>query len=170
MRLPCMVSKLTGSTNAMAKRDRKYTLDTNVFIRSFRDKSENDAIQRFHRVFGPFEYLSSVVVQELRAGVVHARARRSLERHVLDPFRRRGRIITPSAAAWEQAGDVLSALRIADGVDLKRMRRSFAMDILLAVSCRETGVVLVTENTGDFKRINKHIRFDFIEPWPDTAV
>ena len=153
----------------MGKRDRKYALDTNVFIRSFRDKSENEAIQRFHRVFGPFEYLSSIVVLELRAGVVNAKARRSLERHVLDPFRRRGRIFTPSAAAWEQVGDVLSAMRGADGVDLKRMRRSFAMDILLAVSCREAGVMLVTENTGDFERIHKHIRFDFVEPWPDPA-
>jgi predicted nucleic acid-binding protein len=151
----------------MAKRDRKYTLDSNVFIRSFRDKSENDTIQRFHRVFGPFEYLSSVVAQELRAGVMNVRARRSLERHVLDPFRRRGRVFTPSAAGWEQAGDILAALRNTDGVDLKRIRRSFAMDILLAVSCREAGVVLVTENSGDFERIQKHIRFEFIEPWPD---
>jgi predicted nucleic acid-binding protein len=49
------------------------------------------------------------------------------------------------------------------------MRRSFAMDILLAVSCREAGVILVTENTGDFESIQKHIRFDFVEPWPDPA-
>jgi predicted nucleic acid-binding protein len=153
----------------MAKRDRKYTLDTNVFIRGFRDKTENDAIQRFHRVFGPFEYLSSVVVHELRAGVVNVRARRLLERHVLDPFRRRHRIFTPSAKAWEQAGEVLSAMRNTDGVDLKRMRRSFAMDILLAVSCREAGVVLVTENTGDFERIQKHFRFEFVAPWPDPT-
>lgn len=153
----------------MEKRDRKYTLDTNVFIRSFRDKTENDAIQRFHRVFGPFEYLSSVVAQELRAGVVNGRARRTLERHVLDPFRKRGRVFTPTAAAWEQAGDVLAAMRTADSVDLKRMRRSFGMDILLAVSCRDAGVVLVTENVRDFDRIQKHIRFDFIEPWPDAT-
>ncbi len=169
MRLPCVALQSIGSIDQMAKRDRKYTLDTNVFIRSFRDRSENHAIQRFHRVFGPFEYLSSVVVQELRAGVVNARAGRSLERHVLDPFRRRGRVFTPSAAAWEQAGDVLAALRNADGIDLKRMRRSFTMDILLAVSCREAGVVLVTENTRDFERIHKHIRFEFIAPWPDAA-
>lgn len=154
----------------MARKERKYTLDTNVFIGSFRNDAENGAIQLFHRVFGPFEYLSSVVVHELRAGVVGPRTRRSLERHVLDPFRRRGRIFTPSAGAWEQAGDILSALRNADGVDLKRMRRSFAMDILLAASCREVGVVLVTENTRDFERIQKHIQFEFIEPWPDPAV
>ena len=153
----------------MAKRDHKYALDTNVFIRSFRDKSENDAIQRFHRVFGPFEHLSSVVVHELRAGVVNVRARRLLERHVLGPFRRRGRIFTPSAKAWEQAGEVLSAMRNADGLDLKRMRRSFAMDILLAVSCREAGIVLVTENTSDFERIRKHFQFEFVAPWPDPT-
>jgi len=153
----------------MAKRDRKYALDTNVFIRSFRDKSENDAIQRFHRVFAPFEHLSSVVVHELRAGVVSVRARRLLERHVLDPFRRRGRIFTPSAKAWEQAGQVLSAMRNADGLDLKRMRRSVAMDILLAVSCREAGVVLVTENTSDFEKIRTHIRFEFVAAWPEPT-
>ena len=34
---------------------------------------------------------------------------------------------------------------------------------------REAGVVLVTENTGDFVRIHKHMRFDFIEPWPDPG-
>ena len=153
----------------MVKKDRKYTLDTNVFIRSFREDVENDAIQRFHRIFGPFEYLSSIVVQELRAGVTSPRAGRLLERHVLKPFRRRGRIFTPSAAAWEQAGDVLAALRRADGIDLKRVRRSFSNDILLAVSCREAGVVLVTENTRDFGRIKKHCKLDFIEPWPDSA-
>ena len=153
----------------MAKRARKYTLDTNIFIRSFRDDAENAALQRFHRVFGPFEYLNSVVVQELRAGVVNSRARRLLERHVLQPFRRRDRIFTPSATAWEQAGDILAALRNADGVDLKRIPRSFASDIILAVSCRETGIVLVTENTRDFARIQKHIRFDFTGPWPDGA-
>lgn len=153
----------------MAKSARKYALDTNIFIRSFRDDAANAAIQRFHRISGPFEYLSSVVVQELRAGVVSPRAGRSLERHVLQPFRRRDRIFTPSATAWEQAGDILAALRNADGVDLKRMPHSFANDILLAASCRETGVVLVTENTRDFARIQKHIRFEFTGPWPDSA-
>ena len=66
-------------------------------------------------------------------------------------------------------GDILAALRNADGVDLKRMPRSFANDILLAVSCRETGIVLVTENTRDFARIQKHIRFEFTGPWSDGA-
>ena len=153
----------------MAKRDQKYALDTNVFIRSFRDDAACDAIQFFHRAFGPFEYLSSVVVQELRAGVKNTRALRSLERHVLQPFQRRGRIFTASAAAWERAGDVLAALRHTDGIDLKRVRRSFANDILLAISCREAGVTLITDNTRDFERIEKHFRFDFIQPWPDAA-
>jgi predicted nucleic acid-binding protein len=150
--------------------ERKYTLDTNVFIRSFRDDAENEAMQRFHRVFAPFEYLSSVVAHELRAGVVGPRAKRLLERHVLEPFRRRGRIFTPSARAWEQAGDVLSSLRGSEGVDLRRLCRSFTMDVLFAASCREAGIVLVTENTRDFQRIHKYIRFDFTEPWPDPAM
>lgn len=151
----------------MKGKERKYSLDTNLFIRSFRNEADNSAIQRFHRVFGPFEYLSSIVAHELRAGVTNPRARRMLERHILQPFERRGRIFTPSAAAWNQAGDLLAALRQADGIDLKRMRRSFGNDILLAVSCRENGVVLVTENKRDFARIQKQQKFDFVAPWPD---
>lgn len=124
-----MARKSTRSIDRMAKRARKYTLDTNLFIGSFRDDAENAAIQRFHRVLGPFEYLSSVVVQELRAGVVSPRAGRSLERHVLQPFRRRERIFTPSATAWEQAGDILAVLRNTDGIDLKR-RRTSRLDLI----------------------------------------
>ena len=154
----------------MKKRERKYSLDTNLFIRSFRSDTENAAIQRFHRVFGPFEYLSSVVAHELRAGTTTPKARRMLARHILQPFERRGRIFTPSAAAWNQAGDLLATLRHVDGVDLKRMRRSFGNDVLLAISCRENGVVLVTENKRDFARIQQHMKFDFVAPWPDGVL
>ena len=49
--------------------DRKYVLDTQNFIDAFRDQTTNAALQRFHRAFAPFEYLSVVVAHELRAGV-----------------------------------------------------------------------------------------------------
>jgi len=150
----------------MASVERKYTLDTNLFIEAFRDPEANRALQHFHRLFAPFEYLSEVVAQELRAGVHGPADRRLLERHVLSPFQRTGRLLTPSGPAWEESGDVLAALRRSDGLELARLPKSFGNDLLLALSCRDAGVVLVTDNRRDFERIAKHVAFSFVPPWP----
>ena len=150
----------------MPRREKKYTLDTQLFINSFRSPVTNEAMQRFHRAFAPFEYLSAIVIQELRAGATTAQAVRDLDRYIVRPFDKRRRIVTPSAAAWTRAGEVLAKLRKAEGINLKRMPRSFGNDVLLAASCRENGIVLVTENIADFDRIAKHLGFDFVEPWP----
>ena len=64
-----------------ARSGRRYVLDTNLFIRAFRDPAANAELQRFHQVFAPFELLSAVVAQELRAGARSTPARRLLERH-----------------------------------------------------------------------------------------
>jgi len=146
--------------------ERKYVLDTNLFIHAFRDPAANAALQRFHQLFAPFEYLSAVVVQELRAGVRSPAARKALERNVLDLYIRRGRLVTPSARAWEESGDLLATLAREDGLDLARVSKAFGNDVLLALSCREAGLVLVTENTSDFTRIARVAPFTFVQPWP----
>src|SRR5689334_16556816 len=101
--------------------ERKDVLDTNLFIRAFRDPEANAALQRFHQLFASFEYLSAVVVQELRAGARATADRRRLERHVLDPYIRRGRLITPSARAWQKSGDVPATLAREEGLALARI-------------------------------------------------
>lgn len=146
--------------------ERKYVLDTNLFIRAFREPAANAELQRFHYLFAPFEYLSAVVVQELRAGARSAADRRALERQVLDLFARRGRVVTPSTQAWADSGDVLASLVRRDGLELNRVSKAFGNDVLLALSCRETGLVLVTDNHRDFERIARVARFEFVEPWP----
>lgn len=146
--------------------ERKFLLDTNLFIQGFRDPHANASLQRFHQVFAPFEYLSAVVAQELRAGAQSHSDRRLLDRHVLDLFRRRGRLLTPSARAWEDSGDVLAELGRREGLDLRRLSKAFGNDVLLALSCREAGIVLVTDNERDFARIARVVPFDFVKPWP----
>ena len=148
---------------------RKYTLDTNLFIEAFRDSVANAQLVQFHSAFAPFEYLHAVVVEELRAGVRTGRPLRLLERHVLDPFIRRGRLITPSFAAWRKSGDTLRDLARRDGLELRSVRKSFGNDVLLAASCREAGVVLVTDNLRDFRRIQVVLPFEFLAPWPVRA-
>jgi predicted nucleic acid-binding protein len=145
---------------------RKYVLDTQIFINAFRDPAVNDALQRFHRAFAPFEQLSVVVAQELRAGVQRPRDRNALDTHVLSIFERSNRVITPSSGAWHRSGDVLSEMARRDGLELNRVSKSFANDILLALSCREAGCVLVTDNERDFRRIRRYVPFEFVSPWP----
>lgn len=152
----------------MARRERKYTLDTQLFIHAFRDPDANAALEVFHTVFAPFEYLTAVVVQELRAGATPRQADR-LQANVFAPFERRGRVLTPSYAAWKEAGAVLARLVDAEGLHLRAVSRGFVNDVLLAVTCREAGVTLVTENVRDFARIARGLRFEFVGPWPTPS-
>ena len=141
-------------------------LDTQLFIHAFRDPAANEALQEFHRARAPFEYLSAVVAQELRAGIQNPTDRRALERHVLGIYARVGRLVTPSVAAWHRSGDVLSAMMQDEGLEPARVSKSFANDVLLALSCREAGCVLVTENERDFASITRFVPCEFVAPWP----
>src|SRR2546421_2953558 len=38
-----------------------------------------------------------------------------------------------------------------EGPDLGRLSKAFGNDVLLALSCREAGIVLVTDNARDFR-------------------
>lgn len=150
----------------MTRAGRKYALDTQLFIAAFRDPAANEALQRFHRAFAPFEYLSVVVAQELRAGAMRTPDRKALERHVLNVFERSGRMFAPSASAWHRSGDLLADMARNEGLEIGRVSKSFANDVLLALSCREAGCVLVTGNERDFQRIRRHVPFDYAAPWP----
>jgi predicted nucleic acid-binding protein len=150
----------------MRAAERRYVLDANLFVRGFREPPANAELQRFHYAFAPFEYLSAVVVQELVAGARSRADRRAVDRHVIDPFRRRGRVVTPSSRAWHDSGEVLAELARRGELDLSRVSKSFGNDVLLALSCREAGLVLVTDNRRDFERIARVVPFDFVAPWP----
>jgi predicted nucleic acid-binding protein len=143
---------------------RKYVLDTNLFINAFRGRFANEQLERFHHAFAPFEYLSVIVAQELRAGVRRPRDRKALERNVLAIFERAGRTITPSTDAWHRSGDLLSEMARQEGLEVARVSKAFANDVLLALSCREAGCVLVTDNGRDFRRIRRVVQFDFMPP------
>jgi predicted nucleic acid-binding protein len=150
------------------RRERSYTLDTNLYIDAFRHAAANAELQIFHTAYAPFEHLSAVVVQELRAGV-SGRAAAQLQRHVLAPFERRGRVFAPSYATWKATGEILAHMAERGSLDWRAVSRGFVNDVLLAMSCRDAGIVLVTRNTGDFERIASVRPFDFIAPWPRPA-
>jgi predicted nucleic acid-binding protein len=144
----------------------KYVLDTQLFINAFRDPAANETLQRFHRAFAPYEYLSAIVAQELRAGVKRDQDRNALERHVLAVFARSSRVIVPSVQAWHRSGDLVATMAAQEGLEVAKLSKAFANDVLIALSCRENGCVLVTGNDRDFSRIRKFLQFEFTSPWP----
>lgn len=143
---------------------RKYVLDTNCFIDATHDADVRAALETFSLAAAPGLYLSAVVAAELRAGA--GRSRSTLERVVLDPYIRRGRVLTPSAQSWEALRTVLGALTERDGLVLAQTARSFVFDVLIAHSCREAGATLVSANTRDLERIARVLPFDFVAPYP----
>lgn len=145
----------------------RYVLDTNLYIRADRDAASADGMDRFLVAFLPVTYLSAVVAQELLVGARGARRRRDVECSYVLPFERRGRLLTPSYAAWKRSAEVIALLTERRVISPGGTTRSFLNDVLLAVSCREAGVTLVTANLDDFERIRQVERFHFVPPWPD---
>jgi len=145
---------------------RKYVLDSNCYIDAAREPGARAALESFTAREAPRLYLSAVVAAELRAGARSPRDRRHLEEQVLAPFVRRGRILTPSGAAWDALGLTLSQLRSEGSLDLASTPRGFAFDVLLALSCREAGVVLITRNARDMERILSVFKFEYTAPFP----
>ena len=143
---------------------RKYILDSNCFIDATHNTNARAALEAFSLQAAPGLYLSSVVAAELRAGAGRSHAK--LERDVLNPYVRRGRVVTPSAMSWEALGTTLATLADRDGLVLAQARRSFLFDILIAHSCREAGATLISANTRDLERIQQVFAFDFVAPYP----
>ena len=143
---------------------RKYILDTNCFVDASRDPDARGAFDTFCAQAAPGLHLSAVVAAELRAGAGEDSS--TLDRVVLGPYVRRGRVIPPSSKAWAALGRTLATLVRRDGLVLTEVRRSFVFDILIAYSCREAGAVLVSANKRDLERISRVFTFDFVAPYP----
>jgi predicted nucleic acid-binding protein len=50
--------------------------------------------------------------------------------------------------------------------ELRTIPKSLVNDFLIAASCREAGVTVITENVADFSLVQKYIAHDHVEPWP----
>lgn len=144
----------------------KYVLDTNIFIRADRDRAWAEELVAYYTAFLPVTFLHAVVVQELLLGALDARRGRALYDGYVAPFEARGRVVTPSYASWRRSGEVVAALVQRRRLSPGGFGRSFLNDVLLAVSCREAGVVLITTNVSDFSRIRDVEPFRFVPPWP----
>jgi predicted nucleic acid-binding protein len=145
---------------------KKYVLDTNLYVRAFRNEEGAAELERFFAGFAPSTYLSSIVLHELLVGASTVKKARQVRENLVGPLVRAGRVVTPSHSAWEQAGSAIATMARREGRDLRSVAKSLVNDFLLAASCRESGAILITDNTSDFKLIRKYLRHDHVSPWP----
>ena len=146
----------------------KYTLDTNIFIDGFRNDDAQAEVFAFLNRALPFTYLSAVVMQELAAGARTAEAMRELQQTLYEPFERRRRIFAPSATAFVDSGRALASVAAKEGWQLVDDNPSLLNDALIAASCREQGITLITKD-HDFERIAPFLKgLRYVNPWPSS--
>jgi predicted nucleic acid-binding protein len=144
----------------------KYVLDTNLYIRAFRSEPDARELEVFYTAFIPVTYLSSIVVHELLVGATTPAKVREIRDQVVHPLQRTRRIITPSHTAWDLSADAIARMVRSTHRELRTLPKSLIHDYLLAASCREAGVTLVTGNITDFEAIRRYVKFEFRAPWP----
>ena len=147
----------------------KYALDTNIYIDAFRDPDAEAALLGFLERALPFTFLSAVVMQELAAGARTPARVRELERSVFQPFVRRHRVFAPLTAAFVRSGRLIAAVAAREGWPTIHENPSLLNDALLAASCREAGITLVTRDS-DFDRFTPFMKgWRHVRPWPDVS-
>jgi predicted nucleic acid-binding protein len=130
---------------------RRALLDTNVYI-GWMNAGEHEAL-----VLGPglVRHMSAVVRMELEAGATTVAARRAVG-HLSSAFERTGRLVVPSVSAWKRVGGVLRALR-SKGREVRRS--SLVHDVLIALTARDIGATVFTNDGSDFTAIRKLVDF-----------
>jgi predicted nucleic acid-binding protein len=147
----------------------KFALDTNIFIDAFRDRTAEMTVLVFLERALPVTFMSAVVMQELAAGARTREQARELERSVFRPFERRQRVFAPTTAAFVHSGRLVAAVAEREGWEAIYENPSLLNDALLASSCRERGITLIT-NDGDFDRFLPFLRgWQHVKPWPTLS-
>jgi predicted nucleic acid-binding protein len=144
-----------------------YLIDTNCYIRAQRELGEQSALLDFLDRAAEPVLLSSVVLAGLRAGTRSADGDRLFAPERLREWLGDSGLVTPGPSAWMAASRVFAALR-GDG-DRLRMSRGFAFDVLLAASCVEHNLALITHNQRDMARIAAVMPFVYAAPYPMDA-
>jgi predicted nucleic acid-binding protein len=129
----------------------RYVLDTQRYIDVLTGRSGAADVLAFVRAFAGSLDFHAVVGAELLYGAHGAGEPRAIRQRIIDPFKP-GRVIVPDAADLFRAGDVVREMAGERGPHPELERRDFWNDVLIAVSCRRRGAVLLTGD-ADHARI-----------------
>lgn len=128
--------------------------DTSFLIEHFRKGS----VQNIFLNLNNFYHItfSSVVLMELLSGAVHNK-----EQKLIEQIKNNFTVITVTEKQWYTSGRVMLKLRKDKKIDPLRIK-SLLADILIAVSVRDIGAVLITKNEKDFKLIREVLDFKYM--------
>ena len=128
--------------------------DTSIFIDHLRTDPHR---QRIENVSGLLR-TSSVVLAELWRG-----ADRPAERAFLRALEKNHPILTPTERHWLESGELLGRMRADRGLAPERLR-NLHFNVLIALTARAHGALLITSNRSDFEMIRVYREFA-LEIW-----
>jgi predicted nucleic acid-binding protein len=128
--------------------------DTSFLVEHFRRGTVQEAFLNLTRYY--HISFSSVVLMELLAGAFDPK-----EQKLIDQIARNFTVISVTEREWFASGEIMMKLRRDKKIDRERIRGLLA-DILIAVSVRDTGAVLITKNEKDFKLIREVYTFKYV--------
>jgi len=148
-----------SSITTVGRGPRKLFYDTSVYINAIRSRAYYEHLLPHFARSLPMTYFCAVVAQELKAGCHTPAARERVETFLL-PFRRTGRLVTPTFADWEETGDLLARM-LTERADLKNKLPQLINDTLIALCGVRLGAVVYTANEEDFALVQRYKRFRF---------
>lgn len=132
----------------------KAVLDTSFLIEHFRKGTVYDTFLNLNRFY--HITFSSVVLMELLSGAYDHK-----DQKLIDQIKDNFTAISITERQWYVAGNLMRKLRLDIKIDPLRIK-SLLADILIAVSARDIGAVLITRNERDFKLIKDVFDFKYL--------
>jgi predicted nucleic acid-binding protein len=136
--------------------ERKIIPDTSVLVHQISGTPPDEIKERLLNV-RPLTYMSSVVVHELLRGARDDKGLKLVE-SLIKPFEKARRIITPSYTLWKSSAKVLSEI-VRENHGYRNRISSLENDVLIALSSRAIGAIVLTSNKEDFELIRKFRNF-----------
>ncbi len=131
----------------------KVLPDTSIFIPWINQGITHPSIKIADGI--PILYLSSIVIEEMYAGAWDTRTERLLDK-LYNTFEGVGRLVTPLPFEWQRAGKILAKIGRKYGVTQQALAR-LTHDLLIALSARRIGAIILTANLKDFKRLQEFV-------------
>ena len=128
--------------------------DTSFLTEHFRKGTVQEAFLNLTRYY--HVAFSSVVLMELLAGALDPK-----EQKLIDQIARHFTVISATELQWLVCGEIMRKLRRDKKTDRERIKGLLA-DILIAVSVRDAGAVLITKNEKDFGLIRDVYNFKYV--------
>ncbi len=135
---------------------RRLFIDTNIYIDWINRRQHEEILFQRNAV----KYLSAVVLMELRAGAF-SRSDRHLVERIEAAFEKAGRIVAPSRVVFAEAGEALRRLQVERGYHIDGSH-SIVGDVLIALSARSIGAIVITQNERDFRAIQAVRAFQLV--------